>query len=163
MSLPIFEMQFDGSSVGPHDRLGDTQPQPATIGFAAVGRIAAVKAVKYARQLLWRDAYSGIGDAQFGKTIAAHEIDIHAAMTVVVLDCIFGEIEEQLTQTMLIAFDYERIATQQLHSNRGGPGQNLAVRHTFSNEVVKTHRLSLERKLTGVGLRKECQAIDDSG
>src|ERR687888_504882 len=88
--------------VGPHDALGDRQPQAIPFGHRA-GSLPPVEAGEQVRQFCRGDASPGVTHLQHGLLAGATQRHLHRATRAVVLDRIIQQDEEDLLQPRSVA------------------------------------------------------------
>jgi len=90
------------------NRLGDAQPQPDPLLALVTGRSSTIEALEDLRLLLWRDAYTGVCDAERGPGSTALEGEDHLATGWRVLEAVIHQVQQQLSEALWIPLDSDR-------------------------------------------------------
>jgi len=147
----------DVTTVRQGDRLAECQSQAGTASVPAPASLDPEEALKDVGQVFWRNSCASIGHTQHAKSILTTRAQTHTAALVRMGEGIVDQVDQQLSQTRLIAIQDNIVLCV---SGECDPAFCRKRRHRIgdrSDQFTRVKSLRHRQSVTRVGARKHQQ------
>ena len=139
---------------------GDIQVEARA--FAGARGVGAEEALEEARLRFGRDAGAGVGDREFGMSVAGRERDFHKTVWVVVFHRIAQQVLKNVAHQRAVGVDVKAGLDVMFAAKAGVFANGVGIFHETREVEAEIVALAREREFSGVGLREQEQTVRDT-
>lgn len=143
------------------DGFGNAQAKATALNHRSVRGITTKETLKDTRPQFWGQRHSRITDLKNSLLILSTQAECDAAVLLIVLHGIIGEIEQKLAKAHPVAADEDKLASRHYHRDIGTCSQHLRVFFKLTHQHIQGYRLMRKGELISIGFSEKGELTDN--